>query len=35
MSRGCERMKGEIGSERGGRVVGEGGVGNVGEWGKG
>ncbi len=32
MGRGGERVMGESGSERGGRVVGEGGVGNVGEW---
>ena len=32
MGRGGERVMGEIGSERGGRVVGEGGVGNIGEW---
>ncbi|WP_260987202.1 AAA family ATPase [Kocuria rosea] len=30
--RGGERVRGESGSERGGRVVGEGGVGNIGEW---
>ena len=35
MSRGCERKVGEIGSERGWKVVGEGGVRNIGEWGRG
>lgn len=35
MGRWCERMRRESGSERGWRVVGEGGVGNIGEWGEG